>query len=176
MFGVLNLVAMIIAIIFIPGQFNLEIVEEEEENLLENNKAKRTDVTWKDILTNKHSNYAIVACFFGMFSIQFFLGFFADELIDLGLPANSVGYVYGCESLVYFLMCLIYPYVFEHWPRKITFVFAFFGFALCEILIGPSQALDLPHDYRLMLCGCPIMGFFQTFVFIPIIPEMLEHL
>jgi len=95
-----------------------------------------------------------------MFAIQFFVGFIADELIDLGLHPSYVGYVYGIESLVYFFMCLIYPYVFEHWPRKITFVWAFLGFALCEILIGPSKFLDFPHDYRLMLCGCPIMGFF----------------
>ena len=48
MFGVFNLLAMIIAVIFIPGVFNLDIMEEEEETLLENNKDKRTDVTWKD--------------------------------------------------------------------------------------------------------------------------------
>ena len=74
MFGVFNFVATIVTIIFIPNIFNQNIIEEDEKTLLYNKKEKRKDVSWRDILTNKHSNYAIVACFFGMFSIHCRIG------------------------------------------------------------------------------------------------------
>jgi len=73
-----------------------------------------------------------------MFSVQYFLGFFADELIDRGLSPNRVGYVYGVESLIYFLTVVVYPYLFESLPRKMTIVIAFFGFAIGHLIIGPS--------------------------------------
>ena len=84
----------------------------------------------------------------------------ADELIDMGMHPTSIGYVYGCESLVYFIMCVIYPYAFQKWPRKFIFVFAFLGFALSHIFCGPSKFLDLPKDFRLVILGCGMLGFF----------------
>jgi len=84
----------------------------------------------------------------------------ADELIDMGMPPNWIGYIYGCESLVYFIMCVIYPYFFNKWPRKFIFVSAFFGFAMSHVFCGPSKFLDLPKDYRLIIFGFAMLGFF----------------
>ena len=116
LFGVIDLIALVVCFTFIPGVFNQDLEEENEEEDEEEEgikeKKSRRDITWKDILTNKHSNYSIVALLSGMFSIQYFLGFFADELIDLGLPPDRVGYVYGIESMVYFVMMIIFPYLF----------------------------------------------------------------
>lgn len=51
------------------------------------------------------------------------------------------------------------------------------GFAGCNFLLGPSQFFNLPADnYWFTVAAFPFMGIFQVFVFIPIIPEMLERL
>jgi len=44
------------------------------------------------------------------------------------------------------------------------------------LLMGPSEWLGLPDDFTLIMAGFPVLGIFQVFVFIPIIPEMLERL
>ena len=43
-------------------------------------------------------------------------------------------------------------------------------------LMGPSLILDLPMEVWLPISSFPLLGLFQVFVFIPIIPEMLERL
>mmetsp|Transcript_31724 Transcript_31724/g.48629 ORF Transcript_31724/g.48629 Transcript_31724/m.48629 type:complete len:102 (-) Transcript_31724:628-933(-) len=50
------------------------------------------------------------------------------------------------------------------------------GMAGCLMLMGPSQLLQFPDSYWLIVAGFPLLGIFQTFVFIPIIPEMIERL
>ena len=43
-------------------------------------------------------------------------------------------------------------------------------------LLGPSSLLGLPEIVWLPIAAFPLMGIFQVFVFIPIIPEMIERL
>lgn len=74
-------------------------------------------------------------------------------------------------------LCLTLPHYCETaFPRKLQFVIAMFGFAWVCFLQGPSQLLGFPDNYWLIIAGFPLMGVFQYFVFIPIIPEMLERL
>ena len=42
--------------------------------------------------------------------------------------------------------------------------------------MGPSKYLDLPDELWIVVSAFPLIGIFQVFVFIPIIPEMLERL
>lgn len=42
--------------------------------------------------------------------------------------------------------------------------------------MGPSQYLNLPDKLWIVVSAFPLIGIFQVFVFIPIIPEMLERL
>ena len=90
-YGVFNIIALAACILFIPASLN-DTYEEEEENetLFDEKKErnKRKEVGWMEVLTNKHSNFAMMACFFGMFAHLFVYGFLADELIELGLHPN----------------------------------------------------------------------------------------
>lgn len=73
-------------------------------------------------------------------------------------------------------MCLILPHFCEtRFPRKLQFIIAMFGFAICCIMMGPSLMLGLPDNYWIIIMSFPLIGIFQYFVFIPIIPEMLER-
>jgi hypothetical protein len=55
-------------------------------------------------------------------------------------------------------------------------VIAMIGFGLCCWMMGPSKLLNFPQSLMLIIMGFPAIGIFQYFVFIPIIPEMLERL
>ena len=57
--------------------------------------------------------------FVGTYMLFFYLGFLSDELIDKGFNEDYMGYVYGSNSICYFLGCFIYPYVkMDVVPRK----------------------------------------------------------
>ena len=43
-------------------------------------------------------------------------------------------------------------------------------------MMGPSEILDFPLSIWMIIFAFPTIGFFQYFVFIPIIPEMLERI
>jgi len=93
-----------------------------------------------------------------------------------GFTDNATGFILALNCFFYFLFCIGYTFLFEKWPRKIQFVVAFFGFVICNLMIGPSEFLNLNDNLILRVFGFALLGAFQTIVFIPIIPEMLEHL
>lgn len=94
----------------------------------------------------------------------------------MGFNENWVGYVYGSQCLFYLFGCILLPYTCEHLARKVMFVMAIFFFGCDMFLLGPSQIFNLPYEWYYVVAAFPILGIFQTFVYIPIIPEMLERL
>jgi hypothetical protein len=42
--------------------------------------------------------------------------------------------------------------------------------------MGPSQILNFPESYILIVCAFPLMGIFQVLCYIPVLPEMIERL
>lgn len=115
--------------------------------------------------------------FIGTTDIMYFKVFFVTELdrvYDIGEEYS--GYLLASTSFVYLAACLLLPYTCEHASRKFLYVIAMFGFGLCNFLLGPSEILGLPNNIYIMMSALPIMGVFSVFVFIPIIPEMLERL
>lgn len=78
-------------------------------------------------------------------------------------------------------MCLILPrFCEETLPKKFQFVIAMLGYALTCWLLGPSELLHFNENQTtslyLVIAAFPCMGIFQYFIFIPVIPEMLERL
>ena len=47
------------------------------------------------ILTNKHSFFALLTCFVGLFDLVFFEGFVADTLSKMGLADEHVAYIFA---------------------------------------------------------------------------------
>lgn len=96
---------------------------------------------------------------------------------EFGFEESQVGYVMALQYITYLPMCLIMPHYCERsFPRKLQFVIAMFGFGLCCFMMGPSQLLYFPQNFQIIILAFPLIGVFQYFVFIPIIPEMLERL
>jgi hypothetical protein len=67
------------------------------------------------------------------------------------------------------------PYTCKGIPRRLLFVLSILGYCVCCILLGPSKFLGLPYNKWIMLSSFPLQGLFQVYVFLPIIPEMIER-
>ena len=131
------------------------------------------------VLTNKHAFFALLVCLVGTFNITFFTPYIATYFAEppYFINEDQTGYILGVQSLVYLIVALIMPYTCEKAPRKFMFVVSFIGFAICCMLVGPvEKPIALPHEAWVVILAFPLFGFFQTFVFIPVIPEMLERL
>jgi len=44
------------------------------------------------------------------------------------------------------------------------------------LLVGPSQFFDIPNKILVIFAGMFLVGFFAAFMFVPIIPELIETL
>lgn len=119
----------------------------------------------------------LLACFIGTVNLQFWAGYLATIFeTDYGLSETIFGFIVTSQTLLYVIGCLLMPYMCEHLPRKLLFMIAMLGFAVCMILLGPSELFGLPHQIITMVVAFPLLGIFQVFVFIPIIPEIFERL
>jgi MFS family permease len=182
-FGVLNFLTLMICALMIPNELNITAseteVNEEEVRMrtLSNieNLRKKEKIGWRLMFTNRHSFFAVLIALVGTFDIMFFKGFLALELEEKGFGENT-GYIMAIPALVYLVACLLLPYTCEHTSRKFLFTFSMFGFAVCMFLLGPSKLLGFPDNVWLIVSSQPPMGILQVFVFIPIIPEMIERL
>ena len=130
------------------------------------------------MLCNKNTFFSLVVMFVGTVDVMFFKVFFVLELEETyEIDETYAGYLLATTSFVYLIVCLSLPYTCEHSSRKVQYVVAMFGMGICIFLLGPSHLLGLPADgFYYMVAALPIMGIFQVFVFIPIIPEMIERL
>ena len=100
----------------------------------------------------------------------------SPELVGLGFTESQAGQIMSISSFTYLFACLLLPYTCENAPRKLQFFVASLFFAGSLVLMGPSQLLDLPESKWLVTASFPVLGICQVFVFIPIIPEMIERI
>ena len=182
-FGGLNLVTFMLCAVFIPNELNITASETEIDDIqnrvqtLEDieAQAKKKKIGWYLMFTNRHSFFAIMIALIGTFDIMFFKEFLATEL-DKKDFGEYTGGIMAIPAFVYLVACLLLPYTCEHTSRKFLFFISMIGFAGCMFLLGPSEILKFPDSVWLIIASQPPMGIFQVFVFIPIIPEMLERL
>jgi hypothetical protein len=111
-----------------------------------------------------------------MFNITFFQGFLTIELVKMDISESHAGYIMSLISFFYLIGCLLLPYTCGNSPRKLQFFIAFVGFSISMFFMGPSRLLHFPVSKSVMILGYPLLGLCQVFVFIPIIPEMIERL
>jgi len=77
-------------------------------------------------------------------------------------------------SAPYFFGAIIVPLVFGCLPAKVQFIMCFILSSIAFAMMGPSDILDFPDVLWLVLCGMTLLGFAQSLVFIPCMPEAVE--
>ena len=136
----------------------------------------KTKISLFTLFKTKEVMFALLTMVVGTFNIQFFSSWLENDVKEHGWKENYTGYIMGTQSLVYLTGCLLLPYTCEGSPRRFQFVFAIIGFGFTMFLLGPSKMLKIPDNIWIISSAFPLLGLFQIFVFIPIIPEMIERL
>jgi len=93
LFGSFNAITLGLCVWALPKMLNKG--QGQPQNLTASQKEAIRDITWKMVLTNKHSNFALLSCFLGTFIIVFYSGFLGNELIGLNFNENYIGFVFG---------------------------------------------------------------------------------
>lgn len=189
LFGGLNAIAMVLCYLCIPSALNKTASDEElaefeaeledlmafDDDEFAQGSSGKTITMWT-LLSNRHSAFAVLTSFIGTFNIAFWTGFIATTLTEVGLTESEVGYVFALMSFSYLVSCLLLPCTCESSPRKFQFFIAIVMMGGCMLLMGPSKFLDMPENKWIIIASFVPLGICQVFVFIPIIPEMLERL
>ena len=193
-FGCLSLAALLVCIVCLPSALNNTVSDEEiaafeaeMEDLMaigvEDEQRKKIQISLWTVLCNRHSFFVLLICFFGIVNCTFFIEWIAVNLEDdYDFSEAFGGYMLALLSISYLIGCLLLPYTCEHAPRKFMFVVAYLCMAGSMVLLGPSKMFKLPGPpenkdvYWPVVAAFPLLGFCQIFVFIPIIPEMLERI
>jgi hypothetical protein len=86
---------------------------------------KYSKIGWGLLLRNKHSLFALLICFFGIFNMTFFQSFLTVEIQkeqgDGGLGVSESGSAFMIATINFFYLagCILLPYVFGFTPRKL---------------------------------------------------------
>ena len=137
---------------------------------------KGKKITFRSLLFNRHSLFAMILCFVGSSYSSFFEAFLSVTLSDRGMDPNMVGYIFGIDCFVFGLCSVIYSYSCIKFPRKIVFVMGLLLAGFTFLLMGPSLLLELPNLNYFTVSSFFPLGLIQIFVFLPIIPEMIQRL
>jgi predicted MFS family arabinose efflux permease len=184
-FALVDFITMLVSCKLIPSALNETAtdkeVEELQKKLQETSEPKsKRSIGWCTVLTNRHSFFAILVAFVGTTDLMFFKIFYVLELEHkYGYGESVAGYLLASTSLIYLVFCLLLPYTCANTPRKVMYLIAMFGFGLCNLMLGPTEMFGLDHhqySFIISATSLSLMGIFSVFIFIPIIPEMLERL
>lgn len=91
-----------------------------------------------------------------------------------GVGKEYHGWIIAMPALFYVISGNIVGLVIDKAPRRIFMLSAFMIMAVSNFLMGPSKLLFLPQKLWIFFIGYAINGVSQGFIFIPILPEVLE--
>lgn len=175
-FAVLCFIGMILGMVMIPSELNTPPIDRvaEREKLLGDH-AEAVDprsllrITWKDLLTQKESVFALLSVLCGTYNIMYWSSWLAAEILKIGYTESSAGFLLMIMSFCYLFGCLIYPYTCGLGSRRFLFMIAFVGFAVVSFMLGPSLWLGFPQGENeenrfwaqfLVAAAFPVLGSF----------------
>lgn len=155
LFAGFNLAGTLACVCLIPNALNATLTDDEqaeidaedseEDDAVTVAKRKQKKITFCTLMKDRHVFFALLTMFLGTFNLTFWNSWLSKSMVDnLEFNEDNFGYVLGSTSIVYLTGALLLPYTCEAAPRKLLFVFATFGFSICNFLLGPSEIFNLP--------------------------------
>lgn len=118
---------------------------------------------------------AIVSSMFAMIFMLFYEPVLSNYLInEFGVSENVVGYYFsiGCFTYAFASPCV--GMLCSRIPRRYVTLSAFLMVTISMFLLGPSEILSLPDKLGFTLAGIGALGFSVSFVFVPLLPEIVS--
>lgn len=96
------------------------------------NKDKRIDVSWRTPLKSKSVCCSILACFVGIFNLNYWTGYLSTVFLEKHfMDSGKFGFVIMSQQLTNVLGCMVMSISCRKMPRKFLFMISFFFLAVC---------------------------------------------
>lgn len=126
-------------------------------------------------LKDKRTFMGLLTCTFVSLLMQFCSSFLVTALEhEKKVPIKYNGLIASLGALSYLTTTLLTGSIIQHFSKRVFLQLSLFGCVLALFLMGPSTLLHLPDYLWIFLIGYSLLNCFQGFLFIPILPEILE--
>ena len=112
-------------------------------------------------------------CLIFSFSESFFTPALKDEK---GIPEFYHGFIVCVQPLFYVIFTFVIGYVIDKLPKRVFISLSFASCVLAIFITGPSYLMGLPNYLWILLVGQAFQGAALGFVFIPVLPEMIDSI
>jgi MFS family permease len=107
----------------------------------------------------------------------FYDPFFTPALKDeKGVPEAYHGLIFSVCFVFFLGSCLVVGEIVSLLPKRVFMALSYTICILALLLLGPSRILGLPNSVYILIGGQALLGIGMGFVFIPIMPEMIDAL
>jgi MFS family permease len=167
-------VPSILVLFTVPNRLNKNSNEENKDNKDGEEGTVQKKITFKMLLTNKRAIVSAVSSMFAMIFMLFMDTIYSNYLILVGVPETSVGYFFALACLVYSIFAPLVGILCNYIAKPYLTQFAFIMSFVSLILFGPSQVLGIPQKLWIMILGNALNGFAVSFVFVPLLAEIID--
>lgn len=153
--------------------------DEEEDSLRGPNgkKQKQKKVTFGMFLKHPRSLFCLLACGVSMICLLFFESTLAKYLKNhFGIDASWNGIIFAIPCLFYAGSSPFVSMLTKIMQRRLIIFFAFILNIIALLLMGPSEMLGFPerqYNQWLTYVGLALNGVSISFIFVPLLPEIL---
>ncbi len=124
---------------------------------------------------NRRAAFALISCSMVMLFVSFKQAFMTVVLEhSYDVPIQYHGWIIAMPAMFYIISANVVGSIIDKAPRRIFMLLAFVFIAISNFLMGPSKILHLPPQLWIFFIGYGINGISQGFIFIPILPEVIE--
>jgi MFS family permease len=155
--------------------------DSDEEQSVRDAKGKRKKakkVSFGMFLKHSRSLFCLIACGASMICLLFFESTLANYLINFDISPKENGLIFAIPCLFYAGSSPFVSMLTKRMQRRLIIFFAFMLNFVALLMMGPSWLLDFPHTLKdhaewLVFTGLALNGVSISFIFVPLLPEIL---
>ncbi|CDW88996.1 permeases of the major facilitator superfamily [Stylonychia lemnae] len=159
---------------FIPSQYNRSSDDRAGSMTSSQRLEKSKEIRLRMLLTNKRVIVAALSSIFAMIFLLFFDTILSDQLLDMGISKDLVGYIYSVSCLVYSIVCPFVGYICKKIHKIYVLQIAIILSAISLYFFGPSKILGFSDSLGLMIFGMSLLGVSCALIFVPLLGEIIE--
>jgi MFS family permease len=176
-FAIMLSVAGILSWIILPGKaLNARLdVQSDLEKAESARAAQGVPYSW--FFSSRRCLFSLASCTVVCLMFSFNEPFFTPALKDeKGVAEAYHGLIMAVSFVTYLGSCMFVGEIISLLPKRVFMTVSFTICILALLLLGPSRILGLPNSVYILIGGQALLGIGMGFVFIPIMPEMIDAL
>ena len=157
------------------SSFNVIGLAKKSQRYSRRSAVLEAQISYRIFFTNMRAMTAIISSMFAMIFMLFYEPVLANYLINhYGVSKDVVGYYFSIGCFTYALASPFVGLLCAKIPRRYVTLSAFLMVAISMFLLGPSELMHFPDKLGMTLTGIGCLGFSVSFVFVPLLPEIVS--